>query len=383
MNDSIEKITLLDSTTDGSHQWWEMSDDVSCQLEFKTLQDGLSQSVQMVQANVGRTRLSLVLSRAGNIRSLAFDGVEVGWKSPVQGPVHPQFVPLYRPDGLGWLEGFDEVLARCGFGNVGGPEFNERHQLVQPLHGALSSRPCRSAVAYVDRERRQVVLETEVDECVFHFQRIGLKSRITLSMDEPTIHVADTIANLGGREAEVMLLHHWNFGPPVIDKDSEIYVTFREMAPRNSHAASQLGQWDSMPEGRGGSEETVYFFEAAPDELGMGTALACDPQRQRGVQVAWHAAGMPCFTLWKNPVAREDGYAIGLEPGTCYPNGRTHESQEGRTVKLSPGQTHAVEVRLTGWMNQPERLGILIDQIQNRTAGAVRHSQPQSKFGPV
>ena len=30
--------------------------------------------------------------------------VQLGWKSPVKGPVHPAFVPLWEPSGIGWLE---------------------------------------------------------------------------------------------------------------------------------------------------------------------------------------------------------------------------------------------------------------------------------------
>ena len=52
--------------------------------------------------------------------------VEVGWQSPVDGPVHPQFVPLADPSGLGFLDGFDELIVRCGLESNGAPEFDER-----------------------------------------------------------------------------------------------------------------------------------------------------------------------------------------------------------------------------------------------------------------
>jgi hypothetical protein len=40
-------------------------------------------------------------------------GIEFGWQSPVAGPVHPSLVPVGDPSGIGWLEGFDELLVRC------------------------------------------------------------------------------------------------------------------------------------------------------------------------------------------------------------------------------------------------------------------------------
>ena len=55
-------------------------------------------------------------------------GVELGWQSPVHGPVHPRFVPLAEPSGLGWLDGFDELVARCGLVSNGAPDFDAAGQ---------------------------------------------------------------------------------------------------------------------------------------------------------------------------------------------------------------------------------------------------------------
>ena len=46
---------------------------------------------------------------------------------------------------------------------------------------------------------------------------------------------------------------------------------------------------------------------------------------------------LPCFTVWKNTAATEDGYVTGLEPATNYPNFKTFERQQNRVVVLPPG----------------------------------------------
>ena len=51
---------------------------------------------------------------------------DVGWKSPVRGPVHPAFVDLGEPSGLGWLDGFDEFFVRCGLESNGAPDFDAK-----------------------------------------------------------------------------------------------------------------------------------------------------------------------------------------------------------------------------------------------------------------
>ena len=62
-----------------------------------------------------------------------------------QGPVHPALVHLWEPSGIGWLDGFDELLVRCGLDSNGAPEFRPDGRLRYPLHGRSPiSRPTRS-----------------------------------------------------------------------------------------------------------------------------------------------------------------------------------------------------------------------------------------------
>jgi hypothetical protein len=47
---------------------------------------------------------------------------------------------------------------------------------------------------------------------------------------------------------------------------------------------------------------------------------------------------LPCFVLWKNCAAMQDGYVAGLEPGTNFPNPNSFESAQGRVVRLAGGE---------------------------------------------
>lgn len=352
-------------------------------VEAKTLSSGLRQGVQVIRLTTDRCEVEVVLSRGGGIGYLAFDGTSVGWRSPVPGPVHPNFVPLYRPDGLGWLAGFDEVLARCGLFNVGGPQFNAQHQLVHPLHGDVAHWPCQTAAVHYLSDSQQVAVETSTDIVLFHFYRLTLKSSLLVSLVAPQIEVRDTIVNNGGRPADVMLLHHWNFGPPVADGGSRLEVPYREVAPRNPHAAAAIARWDVLDPPQAGSEETVYFLTPHTDQNGRGHALLAQANAATGLHMTWDANAMSYLTLWKNPVAEEDGYAVGIEPGTCYPNGRDHESAAGRLQHLSPGQSLQVHVALTGLTSsdavQSARQTLRLLQPNDATV----HDSPQAKFGPV
>ncbi len=350
----------------------------------KVLDGGLRTGVQVVRLHTPRVQIEVVLSRGGGLSQVSFDGVSVGWKSPISGPVHPSFVPLYRPDGLGWLAGFDEVLARCGLLNVGGPQFNERNQLVHPLHGDIAHWPCQSAEVRLDPIHRQLVLTTTVEVVLFHFHRFVLETRTAVSLDEPRLEVHDTIHNAGGRPCGVMLLHHWNFGPPLASTASRLKIPAREVAPRNAHAARAVGHWDLLDSPTRGAEETVYFISPLGDSENFGTALLVDSDRKFGLKMKWDLNTMPYLTIWKNPVATEDGYAVGIEPGTCFPNGRPHETAAKRVPELQSGQSLSVSVSLTGLSNRAaiETAEQAVRECQAH-APAVVHPDPQSKFGPV
>ncbi len=353
-------------------------------VSARTLDGGLRTGVQVVRLTTSRMDVEVVLSRGAGLSHVGFDGVPLGWQSPVAGPVHPSFVPLYRPDGLGWLAGFDEVLARCGLLNVGGPQFNEKNQLIHPLHGDIAYWPCQHAEANVDQERRQLILTTRVEVVLFHFYRLILETQTALSLDEPRLEVRDTVHNGGGRACGVLLLHHWNFGPPVASTASRLRIPAREVAPRNAHAARAMGHWNLLDPPTRGAEETVYFFAPLGDAQNMGTALLVDGDRKFGLQMKWDLTTMPHLTVWKNPVAAEDGYAVGIEPGTCFPNGRPHETSAGRVVELQPGQSLPVFVTLTGLTNLSsiEVAEQAVRECQS-AAAAIIHSDPQSKFGPI
>ena len=83
------------------------------------LSGGRRDGVEMLVVDSGSVRAAILPTRGLSLWRANFDGLDCGWKSPVDGPVHPQWVPLSEPSGLGWLDGFDELLVRCGLRNFG------------------------------------------------------------------------------------------------------------------------------------------------------------------------------------------------------------------------------------------------------------------------
>src|SRR4051812_33136090 len=86
----------------------------SFSVRKRTLRGGLRDGVEIVEIDNGQFQFSLLPTRGMGLWRAALGDLPVGWNSPVKGPVHPKFVPVAEPSGLGWLDGFDELLCRCG-----------------------------------------------------------------------------------------------------------------------------------------------------------------------------------------------------------------------------------------------------------------------------
>jgi len=96
-----------------------------------TLRGGLSDGVEIIHVANGKLKFGILLSRGMSLTTASCEGVDFGWQSPVAGPVHPKFVPLNEPSGLGWLDGFTEMMVRCGLESNGAPEFDSETDNLQ------------------------------------------------------------------------------------------------------------------------------------------------------------------------------------------------------------------------------------------------------------
>ena len=125
-----------------------------------------------------------------------------------------------------------------------------------------------------------------------------------------------------------------NCGAPLLDAGSQIIAPVKELVPRNEHAALGLGNWNSYSAESPGYEEQVYFASLLSDKNGNTKAMLKNAHGTRGTVLRFNTQQLPCFTVWKNTTASEDGYVTGIEPGTNFPNPRTFEGQHGRVIKL-------------------------------------------------
>jgi hypothetical protein len=307
-------------------------------FEVVELSEGRSAGVQMVTLLSGDQSATVLPTRGLGIWRADCSGVRFGWNSPVDGPVHPNWVNLGVPSGLGWLDGFDELLVRCGLVSNGAPEFSVDGSLKWPLHGRIANLPAKDVRIEVDDQARTVAAQGTVIESRFLFYNWALHSRIEVVEDSPEIRIIDRVENRSDRPDSFQLLYHCNFGPPLLEAGSQLFVSTEEPVPRDPRAAEGLAEWRNYSGPDAQFSEQVYFLRLAQDHRGESLAMLANRKQNLGVYLRYDAANLPCFTLWKNTAGMSDGYVTGLEPGTNFPNRRSDEELAGRVVSALPGE---------------------------------------------
>jgi hypothetical protein len=315
-------------------------------IEKRRLYGGLSDGVDVVHVDNGQLRFDVLPTRGMGLWKIWAGDLTIGWNSPVRGPVHPSMVPLSEASGIGWLDGFDELLVRCGLENNGSPEFSENGQLRYGLHGRIANKPAHQLEVRADGETGELVVAGVVDESRFHFIKLRMLTTVTTKVGETSLSIRDTVTNLSGSPTDIQMLYHINIGPPVLGPGAQVVVPTKTMMPRDSVAAAALADWPRYPQPQANVPEQAYFFDLQGDDQQQTAVLLKDPQGAHGVSVHYNTRQLPCFTLWKNPEAESDGYATGLEPATNFPNPRSFEAQHGRVVPLEPGGACTFDLQL-------------------------------------
>jgi hypothetical protein len=300
----------------------------------------------VVEIHNGRFRFVVVPTRGMGIWRAAMGEVQLGWRSPVKGPVHPAHVPLWEPSGIGWLNGFDELLVRCGLESNGAPEFLSNGMLRYPLHGKIANTPAHKVEIAIDGDTGEIAVTGVVDESRLFGNKLRMTTTIRTKAGQPGMTVSDTIANISAEPGELELLYHINFGVPLAAPGARVVLPVKKAAPRDAVAAANVPDWNIYGPESPGLGEACFFFDLLADASGRTQALLRNPAGDQGVSVKFNKNQLPCFTLWKNRQAAADGYVTGLEPGINFPNRRSFEKQQGRVIVLDGGESRTFELTI-------------------------------------
>ena len=344
---------------------------------------GASDQVEVIEVDTGELRALILPTRGMSIWRMEKDGIAFSWNSPNSGPVHPSQVPLFDPSGIGWLEGFDELVVRCGLESNGAPEHDDSGRLIHPLHGRIGNLPAESLEIEFDEASGRLEVIGEVIESRLFVKRLRLRSRIRFQAGSSEVTLLDDVTNDLAQPASMQLLYHINVGAPILEKGAVLEAPIKSLAPKDSLSAGEIEQWNQYAAPEVGYSERVYFARLHSDESNMTTAMLRSAAGNRGLGVTFNTNGLPRFVIWKNTAAESDGYVTGMEPATNFPNQRSYEAKQGRVVELQPGQTAAFRVTLLP-LTSPEEVASVsarIKKLQGDQSPEI-HDRPRPGWTP-
>jgi hypothetical protein len=315
-------------------------------VDWSAWPDGKSLGMKCLTIDTGAMQAVLLPGRGMGIWKCRSSNVEYGWQSPVRGPVHPSLVPIGDSSGIGWLEGFDELLVRCGLLSNGAPEFDESGRVRYPVHGRIANLPCHELWVEAQPELGFVDVVGKVLESRFLVYTLELETRYRFYAERSTIEIFDTVTNPLTTTGSMQLLYHINLGQPVLQAGSRILAALDRLAPRDFRAAEGVDSWDVCEGPEGGFREQVYYTTPLMDEDYWTEAMLTNHDGSLGYSVQFDVRTLPCLNFWKNTAGVEDGYVLGIEPATGFPNTKSYEEQQGRVVRLQGGQSRTFRLRL-------------------------------------
>jgi Domain of unknown function (DUF4432) len=341
-----EKSIVLESkdyTPDCDTPWW---------IELKTLHGGKQEGSQLLTVDNGKLQIVLIPTRGMGILRVASEEVVLGWKSPVTEIVHPKHINLQLRGGLGWLEGFNEWLARCGLENTGQAgkddiinNVGDKATVDLTLHGKIANIPASELEVIIqDEQPYRITIRGIVHEKMLFGPKLELVTEVSTVPGSAKFRIEDKVINRGSQAQEFQVLYHYNFGKPLLGEGAKLHVPVQRVTPYNANAAKDVKTWNTFAGPKPGYVEQVYLMHPLADDDGDVRVLLHNDKGNRGVSMKYAKKDLPYLTLWKNTGADEDGYVIGIEPGVSFPNARKVEREAGRVPKLAGGASHTMRM---------------------------------------
>ncbi len=355
----------------------------------KILQGGKQQGVELLTIDNGKLKISIIPARGMGIFDIHSAGIRLGWESPVKEIVHPSHIDLESRGGLGWLEGFNEWMVRCGLefaGHPGTDEFIDNtgnpSTLNLTLHGKIQNIPASSYEVVIDPEPpHRIRVRGTVYEKFFYGPKLKLVTEISTLPGSENFQISDQLTNEGAYAQEFQLIYHGNYGSSILEEGATVFTPARSVSPMNEHAAKGIDNWKTYLGPTPGFIEEVYLLEPQSDGESNTLALLANADRTLATSVRWNLSELPYLTIWKNTAAKEDGYVTGIEPATGYPFNRKVERKYGRVPMIQPGETRSFTLDFGIHQDEDSIQSILaeIDELQKNSSVMINREPPATE----
>jgi hypothetical protein len=315
-------------------------------VRLRTLHGGRQEGVCIVDIDTGAMKISVVPTRGMNVLEAIVGNVRIGWNSPVSEVVNPAFIELNGRGGLGWLEGFNEMVVRCGYEWVGHPGMDKG--VLLPLHGLAANIPASKVVLSIDEEPPYTIrLKGELKEQAFKLVNFVIATELSTEAGAQSFSIHDTLNNNGDYPKEYEALYHSNFGPPLLDPGAGFSAPVQQVSPFNERAVGEVTDWQKYREPTRDYDETVFNVVPYGDENDETLAVLHNAAGDLGVSLSFNLQQLPVFSLWKNTDTIGQGYVTGLEPGTSWAYNRSYQRALNRVPTIGPKEQRHFDITYT------------------------------------
>jgi hypothetical protein len=306
-------------------------------ITMRTLHGGRQEGVSLIDIDNGTMKLTLVPTRGMNVLHAQVGDARMGWDSPVKEVVNPAFIELNGRGGLGWLEGFNELVTRCGYEWVGHPGMDNGELLT--LHGRAANIPASKVSVHIDEAPPYAIhVRGELKEQAFKKVDFTVQTELVTEPGATRFVLNDTLTNNGDYPKEYQALYHSNFSTPFLEEGARFAAAVKQVSPFNDKAKTDLADWQTYRAPTKDYDETVYNVVPYGDAKGDTLTVLHNKAGSLGVAVGFNVQQLPVFSLWKNTDTQGQGYVTGLEPGTSFSYNRRYQRPLNLVPTVAPKQ---------------------------------------------
>lgn len=323
--------------------WYITNKDVSPDAPPFTVQNlilkgGKQEGSELLTVKSDGLTISLSPTRGLGIVKVEGDGIRLGWDSPVKEVVNPKYMNLESRGGLGWLDGFNEMMVRCGFEWTG--HAVQADGMMYTLHGRAQNTPVSKLYVEVeDQAPYTITIKGLIKENTFKKSNFETWVAIQHVPGSKEFTVHDILTNLSDYDRDYQIIYHSNFGTPILEQGAKFVAPVKEISPFNEYAATGLKNWQTYLGPTKDFDEMVYNIFPYSDANNQTQVMLTNNASDKGVGIAFNTQQLPVLTLWKNTDTVKQGYVTGIEPGTSFAYPVTIEREQKRVRKLEAGKS--------------------------------------------
>jgi hypothetical protein len=312
------------------------------------LSGGKGKGNEVIQVRNGSgLQFQISVSRGFDIGICDFYGIPISWMSQ-NGPVSPF---SYEKDN--WNRSFEGgLLATCGLTTMGKPSIDEGKAFGP--HGRISSTVAEllQAEGRWNGGQYELVFRGLVRESAVDGENLAMERTIVTRLGENRIYITDTVTNESFQQVGHLMMHHFNFGFPLVNDSCVINIPPGPKRWINGEGSTD--GWSSFPAPTENGQPTVMLHEDVWADEGNVQLQISNKVIHNGqacnlvLKLDYDKAASPCLTQWKHP--GKGVYVLGIEPGNASTEGRAVHRERGTLPVLAPGEqktyTFCIELQL-------------------------------------